>query len=102
MPRGTQDLIDHLWALATPRSTPSGVTAGEHASKRLLEALGYTVRRAERRLGELLRDTTVKGGKRHKLHDESYERVPTVPAGITWTRSDCWQAEARERWRPAD
>ncbi|MGH8008666.1 MAG: hypothetical protein ACREQ3_16875, partial [Candidatus Binatia bacterium] len=34
--------------------------------------------RAERKLGELLQETTVKGGERHKFHDETYERVPTL------------------------
>ncbi|MGH7966635.1 MAG: hypothetical protein ACRERD_33200, partial [Candidatus Binatia bacterium] len=43
--------------------------------------------RAERKLGELLQETTVKGGERHKFHDETYERVPTLPSDISKIQS---------------
>lgn len=51
--------------------------------------------RAERRLGELLAETTIKGGERHKSADSIYERRPTLPIGISADQSSDWQRMAR-------
>jgi len=50
--------------------------------------------RAERRAGELLAETTVKGGQRHKLPDETYARRGTLPGGISKVQSHRWQTIA--------
>ena len=51
--------------------------------------------RAERRAGEILAETTVKGGARHKFQDGTCERKSTLPEGITKKQSSRWQAVAR-------
>jgi len=51
--------------------------------------------RAERRAGELLKVTTVKGGERHKLLDGTCERVSKLEdIGISKSQSSRWQAIA--------
>jgi len=49
--------------------------------------------RAERRAGELLKVTTVKGGERHKLLDGTCERISKLEdIGISKSQSSRWQA----------
>jgi len=51
--------------------------------------------RAERRAGELLKVTTVKGGERHKLLDGTCERISKLEdIGISKSQSSRWQAIA--------
>jgi len=51
--------------------------------------------RAERKAGQILATLTVKGGVRHKLHDESYERHSVLAdLNITQIQSFRWQGIA--------
>jgi len=51
--------------------------------------------RAERKLGEMLREQTVKGGRRHKLHDGTCERAASLPEGVSKAQSHRWQLIAK-------
>jgi 16S rRNA G966 N2-methylase RsmD len=50
--------------------------------------------RAERRAGELLSETTIKGGERHKSPEGTCERVVTLPENISKKQSHKWQTIA--------
>lgn len=76
----------------TPLRAPAPA-AGFHDARAQNDAAEIKLR-AERRLGELLAETTVKGGARHKSHDGTYERRPTLPPDVTNSQSSRWQAVA--------
>lgn len=86
--------VDEVRDIRDKASAIQAYLRQQNASKEAQNDAAEIKLRAERRLGELLAETNVKGGTRHKSAEGICERLPTLPDGVTANQSSKWQAVA--------